>query len=107
MLHCVGAGIRRLARQTEGIGCREGGDTFLLYCPHQHDYERLLSVFVADLFDDRTMASRVSLRFGVLTDAQEEPDVEERFVRAKAASDDVKGDPQRMVGFYEYDSQDA
>ena len=107
VLHCVGAGIRRLARQTEGIGCREGGDTFLLYCPHQQDYERLLGAFVADLFDDRTMASRVSLRFGVLTDAQGEPDVEERFVRAKAASDGVKGDPHRVVGFYEYDSQDV
>ena len=104
VLHSVGAAIRRLARQTDGIGCREGSDTFLLYCPHQPDYEQLLGEFLADVFDDQKMASKVSLRFGVLYDAGQEPDVEERFVRAKAAADGVKDDPQKIIGTYKYDA---
>ena len=104
VLHSVGAAIRRLARQTDGIGCREGSDTFLLYCPHQPDYEQLLGEFLADVFDDQKMASKVSLRFGVLFDAGQEPDVEERFVSAKAAADGVKDDPQKIIGTYKYDA---
>lgn len=102
VLHSLGAGIRALARQTDGIGCREGGDTFFLYCPHQHDLEQLLNEFMATVFEDKEMAKRVSLRFGVFADAQQEPDVEERFVRAKTSSDSVKEYPQKSIGFYEY-----
>ena len=107
VLHSVGTGIRKLARQSDGIGCREGGDTFYLYCPHQDAMEELVSAFLANVFDDQKMASRVSLRFGMLNDAQEEPDIEERFVRAKVAADGVKGDPRAVIGIYEYDSQEA
>jgi alpha-amylase/alpha-mannosidase (GH57 family) len=69
--------------------------------------EELVSAFLANVFDDQKMASRVSLRFGMLNDAQEEPDIEERFVRAKVAADGVKGDPRAVIGIYEYDSQEA
>ena len=104
VLHSVGAGIRRLARHVDGIGCREGGDTFFLYCPHRNDYEELLGKFSTEVFADEEMASRVSLRFGVFGDARQEPDVEERFFRAKSAADSTKNNPQRTIGFYEYAS---
>ncbi len=42
VLRSIGIGIRKLARKTGGIGCRKGGDTFLLYCPHREDYEQLI-----------------------------------------------------------------
>ena len=48
------------------------------------------------------MADRISLRFGVFADARQEPDIEERFIRATIAADRVKDDPQRFCGFYEY-----
>ena len=38
VLSTIGVALRKLARQTGGISCRQGGDTFLLYCPHQEDY---------------------------------------------------------------------
>ncbi|MBR3317571.1 MAG: diguanylate cyclase [Atopobiaceae bacterium] len=104
LLHSVGIGVKKLARQTGGIGCREGGDTFLLYCPNQYDYERLMGKFLADVLAEGEMANRVSLRLGVLKYAQSEPDVEGRFVRAKAAAEGVKNDPgmwyKEAVGFY-------
>lgn len=37
VLRSIGIGIKKLARKTGGIGCRKGGDTFLLYCPHRED----------------------------------------------------------------------
>ncbi len=107
VLHCVGAGIRKLARKTDGIGCREGGDTFYLYCPHRHDYEQLINRFLETVFASEDMASKVSMRFGVFSNAQQEPDVEERFVRAKTAADSVKHDPQKILGYYAYESLDA
>lgn len=94
VLRDIGAGIRRLASKTGGIGCRQEGDTFLLYCPHQDDYDQLLEDFMADAFHNGDTADKISLRFGIFVDAQQESDVEERFLRARIAAERVKDDPQ-------------
>ena len=99
LLSAIGAALRKLARQTGGIGCRQGGDTFLLYCPHQQDYASLLRQFTADVFADKEMADRVSLRFGVFVNAKREPDPEERFARASAAAERIKDDPDTVCGY--------
>ena len=96
VLRGIGVGIRKLARKTGGISCRQGGDTFLLYCPHQEDYDRLLGDFVAETFAEPEMADGVNLRFGIFTDAQRLTDIEERFTRAYAAADGVKGRADRL-----------
>ena len=101
VLRTVGVSIRKLARKTGGIGCREGDDTFLLYCPHQDDYEPLLRELLSDVFAEEEIKGKVSLRFGVFADAQLVSDLEERFVRAKIAADRVKDDPQKICGFYD------
>ena len=103
VLRSVGVSMRNLAKKTEGIACREGGDTFLLYCPHQDDYEEIIRQFLSEVFAEQEMTERVSLRFGVFTDARQEPDHEERFVRAKIAADRVKDEPGRICGFYDQD----
>ena len=99
-LRSIGAGIRKLARKTGGIGGMLEGGIFLLYCPHQDDYEELLKEFTAEVFAGQEEADTVSLRFGIFADAQTEPDIEERFVRAQIAADRVKDDPQKTFGFY-------
>ena len=76
----------------DGIGCRAGGDTFFLYCPHQYDYDELLDELLASELAREEMADKVSLRYGVFEDAQQEPDIEERFVRAKDAADSVRSE---------------
>ena len=101
VLRSIGISLRKLARKTGGIGCREGGDTFLLYCPHQEDPEWVLKDFMADVFSVKEIENKVSLRFGVYPDAQLETDVEERFIRSKSAADSVKNDAQRICGFYQ------
>ena len=84
------------------MGCRQTGDAFLLYCPHQEDYERLAQELLLDVFVSEDVAGEVSLRFGVFVNARQEPNIEERFVCAKIAADKVQ-DSTAMCGFYELD----
>ena len=100
LLRSIGAGMNQLARRTGGISCREESDTFLLYCPHQEDYEALFRAFRARLSGEKELPEGISLRFGVFLHAQQEPDPEERFVRGKIAADRVKDDPGQVCGFY-------
>lgn len=58
-----------------------------MYCPHQDSYEQLLGELSSQVFVNKETADRVSLRFGVFSNAQQEPDIEERFVRARIAAD--------------------
>ena len=102
VLRSIGIGTSKLARKTGGIACRQEGDTFLLYCPHQDDYDQLIEAFLADLFVEEATSSKVTLRFGVFANAQREPDVEERFFRARIAANSVEDDPKTLYGFYEF-----
>ena len=52
-------------------------------------------------FTPENMKDRVELRFGLYSNAQQELDIEERFVRAKIAADRVKDDSQKICGFYD------
>lgn len=101
VLRSIGNGLKELARDTGGIVCREAGDTFLLYCPHQDNPEQMLREFLAGAFDEKTAEANISMRFGVFSDARQEPDIEERFVRAKIAADRVKDAPESICGFYD------
>lgn len=105
VLRSIGIGMNKLARTLGGIGGRKEGDTFLLYCPHQEDYEPLLRRFLSELFFEEETASKVTLRFGIFMDAQQEEDPEERFICAKAAADSVEKDPQKIYGVYEYEKR--
>jgi hypothetical protein len=58
-----------------------------------------------EVFEEKETADRVSLRFGIFEDAMQEPDIEERFIRAQAAADSIKGNPQKKCGFYEFDKK--
>ena len=44
----------------------------------------------------------MTLRFGIYENAQQEPDIEERFVRAKIAADGIRGGGKIMYGIYEF-----
>ena len=101
VLHSIGTGLKKLARETSGISCREKDDTFLLYCPHQSNYEQLINEFMSDALEGEEISDKVSVRFGVFTDAQQAEDIEERFEYAKIAAERVKNDPERKCGFYD------
>ena len=101
VLRTIGLSLRKLARKMGGMGCRQAGDTFLLYCPHQKDYEQLVQELLADVFANEEIANEVDMRFGVFVDAKQEPNIEERFVRAKIAADRVRDDAAAVCGYYQ------
>ena len=103
VLRAVGAGVKKLARKTGGLSCREGGDTFLLYCPHREDWEHLVRGFTSDIFAQKELADKVSVRFGVFADATSEAGIVERFDRAKTAAERVKDDPMKVCGYCDRD----
>ena len=96
VLRSVGLSTNNFARKTGGIGCREEGSTFLFYCPHQKDFNELITKFLEDLFIDEETASRVTFKFGFYAHAQQEPDIETRFARARKAADSIMNDPQKV-----------
>ena len=100
VLRSIGISMNKLARKTGGISCRKGGDTFLLYCPHQRDYEQLLTKFMSEVFVEKETTEKVRLRFGVYTDAGKEGNLEKRFALAGEAANSVKNDPQKLCGYY-------
>ena len=99
VLRSIGISMNKLARRTGGISCRKGDDTFLLYCPHQKDYEQLLTKFMAEVFVEKETTEKVKLRFGVYTDAGKEDNLEKRFALAEEAANSVKNDPQKLCGY--------
>jgi diguanylate cyclase (GGDEF)-like protein len=101
VLRSIGISMNKLARRTGGISCRKGDDTFLLYCPHQKDYEQLLTKFMAEVFVEKETTEKVKLRFGVYTDAGKEDNLEKRFALAEEAANSVKNDPQKLCGYYD------
>jgi PleD family two-component response regulator len=101
VLRGIGAGLKKLARQTGGISCREEDGAFLLYCPHQDNYEQLINGFLSDVFSGKEIADKVSIRFGIFTDARQVERIEYRFERAKTAADRVKNDSERNFSFYD------
>ena len=101
VLRSIGAGLKKLARETGGISCREEADTFLMYCPHQDNYEELISDFLSDAFSGKEIADKVSIRFGIFADARQAENIEDKFERAKAAAERVRNDPERYMCFYD------
>ncbi len=100
VLRSIGISMKKLARKTGGISCRKGGDAFLLYCPHQKDYEQLLTKFMAEVFVEKETTEKVKLRFGVYTNAGKEENLEKRFALAEEAANSVRNDPQKLCGYY-------
>ena len=100
VLRSISASLKKLAREIGGISCREKDDTFLLYCPHQDNYEQLINRFLSDVFSTEEFADKFTIRFGIYTDARQTANIEERFEFAETAADRVKNDPDRNCGFY-------
>ena len=100
ILRSIGSGIKKLIRKTGGIGCRKEGDTFLFYCPHQTEHEHILKNFLSDVFAQKELNGKVTMRIGVYPNALQEPDIVKRFSYAKIAADSMKDEPDKIFEYY-------
>ena len=101
VLRRIGERVRLVARKIDGLGCRRGADTFLVYCPHRDDYTELLERFSMGLSGDGSSQDRVRLRMGVYSRVDKHIDIERRFDRAKSAADTVRGSLVNPIGIYD------
>lgn len=95
VLRRIGGRIASYVKGDGGIVCRRDGDTFLVYCPHRDDYEQILHNASSGL------DSRVRLRMGIYPNADKSLDIEQRFDRAKLASDTVRNSFTRTIAIYD------
>ncbi|MBR4472435.1 MAG: amino acid permease [Oscillospiraceae bacterium] len=103
----IGERIRHLAREVGGVGCRQGADTFLIYCPHRTDYADLLEEASKGLSGEDASDDRIRLRMGVYANVDKELDIERRFDRAKLAADSVKDNYVQPVGVFDQKMNDT
>ena len=95
----VGEKLREIIKAKEGIVCRRDGDTFLAYCPHMDEYDRIIENTSISL--DDSDENRLRLRMGVYPNADKSVDIERRFDRAKLATDKIRNSFNRTIAIYD------
>ena len=101
ILRRIGEKVREIVRESGGIVSRREADTFLVYCPHREDYERILSHASIDLAGENVSGNRVRLRMGVYEHVDRSIEMERRFDRAKMAADTIRGNFIRNIARYD------
>ena len=94
---------RDYAHENEGIAARGRADTFYLYLNHQDSYDEL---------EDRLKngfaglaSSHINVRVGVYASPDAKQTMENRFDRARAACNTLRGNFQRTVAFFDDEMQ--
>ena len=103
----IGRRMRQIAREVGGVGCRRGGDTFLLYCPHRDDYAGILDKASEGLAGEDASEDRVRLRMGVYAQVDKNLEIERRFDYAKTAANTVKSGYLKAIGVYDTEMHKA
>ena len=99
-LCCLARGIEDFLADTEGIGCRQDGDAFLLYCLHRESYEDVLERLQGAL-EPLSQTARLRLRIGVYANLNRRLDIARQFDRAKTACNMLRDDYTRSVLVYD------
>ncbi|MBR4514193.1 MAG: EAL domain-containing protein [Lachnospiraceae bacterium] len=89
-----------LSTMVDGYACRYDRDMFYMYCTHLDDYEPLRR-HIIDGLADLTDTHKIRVRFGVYLNVDRDMEFEQRFVRAKRASDSIKGDYSKRIAVYD------
>ena len=100
VLRRIGEKVRGMVQDNNGIVCRRGADTFLVYCPHRDDYEEILENASIGLTGDNVSRNRVRLRMGVYSHVDKTLEIERRFDRAKMAADTVRTNLLKGIALY-------
>ena len=101
ILKHVGRNLRDTVQQTGGIVGRREEDIFMIYCPHRDDYSDMLAFAVKGIEDENGNAGKIRLRMGVYRNVDKSVGVEQRFDRAKAAADQLRGNYSKSIAAYD------
>ena len=91
------------AAEHDGMVCRSGADTFLIYTVHSSDKEIYSSITreIEEYFEKKSVSIHAHIRIGVYARHEEVDDIETIFDRAKAACNTLRGRFGRSVAFYD------
>ena len=103
VLKRIGSKVREMVSDTGGIVCRREADTFMIYCPHGKDYQKILESASEGLAGENVPLNRVRLRMGVYEKADRSLPIERRFDRAKMASDLIRNSFSRSIEIYDHE----
>ena len=101
LLRRIGSLLKTMARETGGMACRREADTFLVYRPHGCNCESMFEKLSAALNDDGDTVNRVRLRMGVYPNVDKALEIEQRFDRACAAADSIRGNYTQNIAIYD------
>ena len=96
----IGEKLRTIINKDDGIVCRTGADTFLVYCPHREDYQNIMETISVKLGSGSDNDNVVRLRMGVYPSVDKNIDIVRRFDNAKLAADTVKNSYNKNIAYY-------
>ncbi|MBQ7599423.1 MAG: EAL domain-containing protein, partial [Clostridia bacterium] len=97
----LGSNIMREVEKNGGLACRLDADHFLIYMSHgDDDYAGFLDRVSGDILDENE-SILVRTRMGVYPHVSKEIPLEQRFDRAKTASDLVRGSFTESIGVFD------
>ena len=103
VLKRIGLKVREMVSDTGGIVCRKEADTFLIYCPHGKDYQKILESASEGLSGENVPLNRVRLRMGVYQKVDRSIPIERRFDRAKIAADMIRNSFSKSIEIYDHE----
>ena len=96
----VGKCVKNYVEDKRGVACRNNGDTFYLYLPHQDNPEELLwkvHVCLESIIED----VRTRIRMGIYSFVDKSLDIEKRFDCALLACNSVKSNYKASIAYYD------
>lgn len=100
ILKKLGDTIHDLVRNTGGLACRNGSNSFYIYVPSELELEDLISVYL-DNFNKATGDKTISVRVGIYSDDGSGLDMEHRFDCAALACSKLRNNYSSSFGFYD------
>lgn len=99
ILKKIGNSIHELVRNTGGLACRSGSNTFSIYIPHNPDLKDELSKYILKL-NEITGEQKITVRMGIYYDDDSEIDMERRFDCARLACRKLRNSYSTCYDFY-------
>lgn len=99
ILRKIGELIHELVRQTGGLACRSGSNSFGIYIPHSDDLKVLLPQYT-DKIDETMGGRKISVRMGIYYDDGSVTDMERRFDCARLACHKLRNSYSTRYDFY-------
>ena len=96
----IGMCVKRYVEDKRGVACRNNGDMFFIYVPHQESPEELLWQVHVQL-EESIEDAQTRIRMGIYSNVDKSLDIEKRFDCALLACNNVKSNYKASIAYYD------